>query len=250
MPAIAWFHRALTLAVVLHDMGLHSEALQLDMLNTQVIQKLAEGHGDLYDPDHAVALHNLSFDLSKLDRHKEALEASQKEVTIRQALSENNPDRFNPGLADSLHSLSFILSKLDRHKEALETIQKAVAIRHALSEKDPDKFNPGLASSLNNLSYKFLRLGRHAEATVHIEESIALFESLPKEKQFQQYDVDFGMALETYSDVLEVTGQHRKALEIAREAVIIFQKYSGMLSQVEKGGLKLSQKRITRLEFT
>ncbi|KAH8110092.1 hypothetical protein DFH11DRAFT_1487205, partial [Phellopilus nigrolimitatus] len=169
----------------------------------------------------AVSLHNMSLDLTKLDRHEEALEVIQKAVTIRQALSEKDPNRFNPVLAVSLHNLSFNLSNLDRHKEALEASQKEVTIRQALSQKDPDRFNPELANSLNNLSCSFLSLGRHTEAVVHIQDSVALFESLLKERQFQKYDTDYGMALETYSDVFEVTGQHRKALEIARKAVLI-----------------------------
>ncbi|KAH8105772.1 hypothetical protein DFH11DRAFT_1272739 [Phellopilus nigrolimitatus] len=296
MPTIAWFYRALTLGRVLHDIGLHSEALQLERLNTEVIQKLAEGHGNLYDPDLAASLlnlsesfsevgrheealeaiqkavsimqglsekdkdgfnpvlagclHDLSVHLSNLDKHKEALEAIKKAVTINQALSEKDPDRFNPVLSDSLHQLSFILTNLDRHKEALEASQKAVVIKQALSKKHPDRFNPDLADFLNGLSCSFLKLGRHAEATVHIQESIALFESLLKEKQIQEYDRNFGRALETYSDVLEVTGQHRKALEIARKAVTIFQKHSGILSQVEKRDLDVLQRRIARLEFT
>lgn len=163
---------------------------------------------EVFSPELASSLNNLSNGLSDLGRREEALVASKEAVEIYKTLAKTNSAVFNPDLAKSLNNLSNRLSDLGRREEALVAIEEAVEIRRALANMNSKAFNPDLASSLNNLCLWLSALGRRKEAlAATIEDSVTIYRCL-----FCQTPAYFRPRLTLSNPVLKRLGGWRKLI--------------------------------------
>ncbi|KAF9503809.1 hypothetical protein BS47DRAFT_1490332 [Hydnum rufescens UP504] len=119
---------------------------------------LATDRPEVFRPDLACSLSNLSIGLSKFGRDEEAFKANEEALAIYRLLATDCPEVFRPDLAHSLNNQSNRLSKFGRDEEALKANEEALAIYRLLAADRPEAFPPDLAHSLSNHSYRLSKL--------------------------------------------------------------------------------------------
>ena len=116
-------------------LGRREEALAAIQEAVTIYRELAAARPDVFRPDLASSLNNLSIRLAGLGRREEALAAIEEAAHIYRELAAARPDVFRPDLAGSLNNLSIRLAGLGRREEALAAIEEAVNIRRELAAR-------------------------------------------------------------------------------------------------------------------
>ena len=136
-------------------------------------RELAAQRPDVFRPDLAGSLNNLSNTLSGLGQREPASLAAQEAVDLYRELAAQRHEMFRPGLAMSLNNLANRLRELGQHEPALLAAQEAVDIRRELAAQRSDMFRPGLAMSLSNLATMLSELGQREPALLAAREAVA-----------------------------------------------------------------------------
>ena len=151
----------------------HFAATLLQQITT-AYERLTHLDSDVYLPDLARSLNNLSNRLGELGRREEGLAAIQRAVEIYERLAAANPDAYLPDLDSSLNNLSNRLGELGRREEGLAAIQRAVEIREQLAAANPDAYLPDLAMSYIVHSRMLIRPVPSADAVRLIAQGLAI----------------------------------------------------------------------------
>jgi tetratricopeptide (TPR) repeat protein len=211
------------LAVRLHELGRHEEALAAIREAVDIYRRLAEQRPDAYLPDLALSLNNLAVQLGDLGRHEDGLAAISEAVDTYRQLAEQRPDAHLPELAMSLNNLAVRLGDLGRHEDGLAAISEAVDAHRQLAEQRPDAHLPGLATSLNNLANRLGDLDRHDEALAAMSEALDIYRRLA-EQDPDAHLPDLARSLNNLANRLGDLGRHDEALAAIREAVDIYRR--------------------------
>ncbi|MFF2618301.1 hypothetical protein [Kitasatospora sp. NPDC058046] len=196
---------------------LATTAARLTLAITRRYRTLAEANPDVYLPDLAMALNNLSYQFGGIGWRAEGLTAAQEAVTIRRTLAEANRDAYLPNLANSLNNLSTLLGEAGRSGEGLTTIQEATGYYRTLAEANPDVYLPDLALALNNLSTLLGEAGRSGEGLTAIQEATSYYRTLA-EANPDAYLPDLALTLNNLSTLLGDAGRSGEGLTAIQEA--------------------------------
>ncbi|MBT2452394.1 serine protease [Streptomyces sp. ISL-43] len=179
---------------------------------------LAEAHPDVYLPNLAVALNNLSGQLGEVGRGEEGLAAIEEAVDHHRALAETNPDVYLPNLAVALNNLSVQLGEVGRGEEGLAVVLEAVGHFRVLAETNPDAYLPDLAMALNNLAVRLREVRRGEECLAAVLEAVGYFRVLA-EAHPDAHLPNFAMALNNLAIRLGEVGRGEEGLAAIEEAV-------------------------------
>jgi len=139
---------------------------------------LAEGRPEVFLPDLATTLNNLSVRQSENGDRDGALASIQEATAHYRALAEARPEVFLPDVATTLNNLSVQQSDNGDRDGALASIQEATAHYRALAEARPEVFLPDLATTLNNLSNHQSDNGDRDGALTSIQEATGHYRAL------------------------------------------------------------------------
>ena len=173
---------------------------------------------EVFLPDLATSLNNLSIRQSDNGDRAGALTSIQEAVQLRRTLAEARPEVFLPDLATSLNNLSNQQSDNGDRAGALTSIQEAVQLRRALAEARPEVFLPDLATSLNNLSIRQSDNGDRAGALTSIQEAVQLRRALAEARP-EVFLPDLATSLNNLSIQQSDNGDRAGALTSIQEAV-------------------------------
>ena len=134
------------------EAGQHERGLEAARQAVDRYRALAEARPEVFLPDLAGSLNNLSVRQADNGDRAGALASIQEATGHYRALAEARPEVFLPDLAMSLNNLSVRQSDNGDRAGALASIQEAIQLRRALAEARPEVFLPDLATSLNNLA--------------------------------------------------------------------------------------------------
>ncbi|MFC9263811.1 tetratricopeptide repeat protein [Streptomyces hydrogenans] len=216
----------LTTLTTVHDLlpdTSHRLALTAALLANTITshyRALTDANPDVYLPDLAVSLNDLSVRLGGVGRREEGLAAIQEANGHYRALADANPDAHLPDLAMSLNNLSIRLSEVGRREEGLAAIQEANGHYRALADANPDAHLPDLAMSLNNLSNRLSEAGRREEGLTASREAVAIRRALADANP-DAYLLDLASSLNNLSIWLGGVGRREEGLTAVQEAVAI-----------------------------
>jgi hypothetical protein len=211
------------------ELGRPADALPDAQEALAIRRELAEANPDLYRPNLAQSLSNLSSILAQLGRPADALLVTQEAVDVYRELADASPDLYRPPLATALSNLGLWLAMLDGPAEALPATEEALAIRRQLAEGNSDLYRFDLAQSLSNLGIRLAELGRPAEALPVAQEAVAIFEQLADASP-DRYQPDLALALNHLGTRLWELGRPAEALAIAEEAVAILEQLADAIA--------------------
>ncbi|MGW1966187.1 tetratricopeptide repeat-containing S1 family peptidase [Streptomyces sp. NPDC001935] len=200
---------------------------------------LAVARPDVFLPDLAMSLNNLSVDLGGLGWREDALAAIEEAVTVRRELAAARPDVFLPDLATSLNNLSVDLGELERREDALAAIEEAVTVYRKLAAARPDVFLPDLAMSLNNLSADLGGLGWREDALAAIEEAVTLYRKLAAARP-DVFLPNLAGSLNNLSVRLGELGRREDALAAIEEAVTVRRELAAARPDIHQAALEQS----------
>ena len=178
---------------------------------------LAEARPEVFLPNLAGTLNNLSVQQSDNGDRAGALASIQEAVQLRRALAEARPEVFLPNLAMSLNNLSVRQSENGDRAGALASIQEATGHYRALAEARPEVFLPNLAMSLNNLSNRQSDNGDRAGALASIQEAVQLRRALAEARP-EVFLPDLATSLNNLSNRQSDNGDRAGALASIQEA--------------------------------
>jgi len=145
--------------MMLSNLNRREDALKASEEAVDIHRALAKDRPDVFRPDLARSLNNISVDYSNLNRREDALKASEEAVDIRRALAKDRPDVFRPDLARSLSVMSDVLAAMGRHAEAAATAQEALATLAPYVERYPETY-AGLARTIRSDVLQYGKAGR------------------------------------------------------------------------------------------
>jgi hypothetical protein len=195
-------------------------AVRLAQTITAHRRPLAERNPDVYLPNLASSLNNLSVRLGEAGRREEGLAAVNEAAGHYRALAARNPDAYLPVLAISLNNLSVRLGEVGRRDEGLAAVQEAVGIRRALAQEDPDAYLPVLANSLNNLAIRLREAAQSEDALAASEEAVGYHRVLA-EANPDTYLPVLALSLSNLSVAFGELGRRNEGLAAVQEAVNI-----------------------------
>lgn len=176
-------HLATALGVLsdLHaSSGNFSEAFEVSQEGSAIYHELAAERPDIFLPQYAFSLGQISLRLDDLGRTEEALQLVEKEDALWRSLKEIN-SAFSSLLAGSLSIRATLLESLDRSVEALEACREAVRLRQELVVKQPELTAEDFTWELHNLRDILSTLNSPVDEVIAIEEetlSLVLPEAL------------------------------------------------------------------------
>ena len=200
-------------------------ALQLyDELNkTRLIQSEVLFHAklmELPDDDVAASLHNIGYQLQKINHFTQAEAEYNEALKIRRQLADNNPDAYLPVVAMTLNNLAILHKNTNRHQEAEEEYNEALTIRRQLAKDNPDAYLPAVANTLNNLAALHYVTNRHQEAEAEFNKALTINRQLADNNP-DAYLPDVADTLNNLAILHDDTNRHQEAEAEYNEALAI-----------------------------
>jgi tetratricopeptide (TPR) repeat protein len=161
------------LAIVLGNLGRHTEAVPAIEAAVSVFRRLAREQPQVHTTDLADSLQTLGNQLAGANRHDEALAAIEESVSLLRRLAAANPTAHERSLALSLTSLANRLSRSGNHSSAVTAGEEAVHIARRSAAP-----TPVLGVALSNLARHLSRDGETDAALATVEEAVAIWHAL------------------------------------------------------------------------
>jgi len=168
---------------------------------------------ELYAPDHARYLNNLSMRTKALQELDEALKYAERSARIREEFMSGNPDQYAEPLTKSLIQIMDIQLALDNVAEARRTCERQIVVFRELVTRDPLSFRARFTGALETMA-RFCSFGakQYEEAAGFVDEALAEREELAAE---------------------DLAGNLRPLLETLELAIRICEASSGVLNPVK-----------------
>ncbi|RKE22346.1 tetratricopeptide repeat protein [Streptomyces sp. TLI_171] len=173
----------LTLAAVLHDLGLAlgwagrpAEAVPVLQESVWRYRALLASRGAPVRPLLAEALDTLGSRLAAVGRHREALAATREAVEVQEPAAEwPEAEREVRELGRMLNNLSIRYADLERHPDARDASRRSVARYREVASEEPDHLS-GLVHALANLALREARLEHTGPVPALVRETIGLID--------------------------------------------------------------------------
>ena len=207
-------------AIAAGEAGQRERGLEAARQAVDCYRTLAEARPDVFLPNLAMSLNNLSVQQSDNGDRTGALASIQEGARHYRTLADASPDVFLPNLATSLNNLSNQQSGNGDRTGALASIQEAARHYRTLADARPDVFLPNLATSLNNLSNQQSDNGDRTGALASIQEAVQIRRTLADARP-DVFLPDLATSLNNLSNQQSGNGDRTGALASIQEAVQI-----------------------------
>ncbi len=186
-----------------------------------LIRELVALREEVFRPDLARTLGNVSVSLSRAGRRIDALAPAQEAADLYRDLADTNPATYLPRLTDALINLATARSQVGDRQGALDTITEAVGLRRDLAETNPAAYLPDLAGALNNLANFQGATGDRQSALATVTEATTLYRDLADTNP-AAYLPDLAMSLNNLAAAQGEIGDRQRALATVIEATGLY----------------------------
>ncbi len=164
-------------AILYNRRGRLAEAIELVRQGIDIFRELAHTNGrELYEPDLAVALNNLSNYLSRDNKHNEALTTVLEAIAILRKLANDNPRVFSVQLAEALYNGARRHLQVGRSDDAMAMTAEAISKLRGCSNEDWAVYGDRFVRLLTAGSELAFALGQYQMALEWSREAVEALE--------------------------------------------------------------------------
>jgi tetratricopeptide (TPR) repeat protein len=198
------------------------EALALTQEAVAIVESLAEGDPEGFEPLLGRAYHYLGRVHFSLGRNEECVEANLRAMSIRERLAQTGSDQHLADLGRTLNNLSNALAELKRDEEALVAAQRSAEIARQCAERNWHLYARDIGPSYNNLGKRLCAVGRAQEAIGPVEYSVKVRQELARDNP-DAHGSGLLMSLENLITIRRSLGHDEEALRAAMEKVRMYE---------------------------
>lgn len=150
-----------------------AETEMVESLKT--IRRLAAKNKQVYEPDVAVALHNLGTVYIAELKYRQGEIALDSAIIIRRRLAEADFYTYGPLLTTSLLNIQSVYKHYNHYDKAVGVMSEAVSILKKMAARSPEIYNPTLADASFALASDLMEVDDYNRAEIHALVALNLY---------------------------------------------------------------------------